>query len=66
MSHVNARHRPDASRRVRYSDWRKQEDQAVWKSIVSKTPVWKAATFAVVLGLITVPYPAHPASVERR
>jgi len=36
----------------------------VWKSIVSKTPVWKAATFAVVLGLITVPYPAHPASVS--
>ena len=64
MSHVNARYRPDASRRVRYNDWRKQEDQAVWKSIVSKTPVWKAATFAVVLGLITVPYPAHPASVS--
>jgi len=58
------RYRPDASRRVRYNDWRKQEDQAVWKSIVSKTPVWKAATFAVVLGLITVPYPAHPASVS--
>jgi len=36
----------------------------VWKSIVSKTSVWKAATFAVVLGLITVPYPAHPASVS--
>jgi phospholipid transport system substrate-binding protein len=36
----------------------------VWKSILSKTPVWKAATFAVVLGLITVPYPAHPASVS--
>ena len=32
--------------------------------IVSKTPVWKAATFAVVLGLITVPYPAHPASLS--
>ena len=64
MSHVNARYRPDASRRVRYNDWRKQEDQAVWKSIVSKTPLWKAATFAVVLGLITVPYPAHPASVS--
>jgi phospholipid transport system substrate-binding protein len=64
MSHVNARYRPDAWRRVRYNDWRKQEDQAVWKSIVSKTPVWKAATFAVVLGLITVPYPAHPASVS--
>ena len=64
MSHVNARYRPDASRRVRYNDWRKQEDKAVWKSIVSKTPVWKAATFAVVLGLITVPYPAHPASVS--
>jgi len=64
MSHVNARYLPDASRRMRYNDWRKQEDQAVWKSIVSKTPVWKAATFAVVLGLITVPYPAHPASVS--
>jgi phospholipid transport system substrate-binding protein len=37
----------------------KQEDQAVWKSIISKTPVWKAATFAAVLGLATVPYPAH-------
>ena len=36
----------------------------MWKSIVSKTPVWKAATFAVVLGLITVPYPAHPASLS--
>jgi phospholipid transport system substrate-binding protein len=59
MSHVNARYRPDASRRVRYNDWRKQEDQAVWKSIVSKTPVWKVATFAAVLGLATVPYPAH-------
>jgi phospholipid transport system substrate-binding protein len=31
----------------------------VWNSIVSKTPVWKAATFAAVLGLATVPYPAH-------
>jgi phospholipid transport system substrate-binding protein len=33
----------------------------VWKSIVSKTPVWKAATVAAVLGLATVPYPAHAA-----
>ena len=33
----------------------------MWKSIVSKTPVWKAATFAAVLGLATVPYPAHAA-----
>jgi phospholipid transport system substrate-binding protein len=31
----------------------------VWKSIISKTPVWKAATFAAVLGLATVPDPAH-------
>jgi len=37
----------------------KQEDQAVWKSMISKTSVWKAATFAAVLGLTTVPYPAH-------
>jgi phospholipid transport system substrate-binding protein len=33
----------------------------VRKPIVSKTPVWKAATFAAVLGLATVPYPAHAA-----
>jgi phospholipid transport system substrate-binding protein len=33
----------------------------VWKSIVSKTPVWKAASFATVLGLAMVPYPAHAA-----
>jgi phospholipid transport system substrate-binding protein len=38
-----------------------QEDQAVWKSIVSKTPVWKAVTLAAVLGLAMVPYPAHAA-----
>ena len=31
------------------------------KPIVSKTPMWKAATFATVLGLATVPYPAHAA-----
>jgi phospholipid transport system substrate-binding protein len=33
----------------------------VRKPIVSKTPVWKAATVAAVLGLATVPYPAHAA-----
>ena len=33
----------------------------MWKSIVSKTPVWKAATLAAVLGLAMVPYPAHAA-----
>jgi len=33
----------------------------VWKSIVSKTPVWKAATLATVLGLAIIPYPAHAA-----
>jgi phospholipid transport system substrate-binding protein len=33
----------------------------VWKSIVSKTPVRKAATVAAMLGLAMVPYPAHPA-----
>ena len=33
----------------------------MWKSIVSKTPVWKAATLAAVLGLAVVPYPAHAA-----
>ncbi len=27
--------------------------------MISKTSVWKAATFAAVLGLTTVPYPAH-------
>jgi phospholipid transport system substrate-binding protein len=39
-----------------------QEDQAVWKSIVSKTPVWKAATLAAVLGLAMVPAHAAPGS----
>jgi phospholipid transport system substrate-binding protein len=29
--------------------------------IVSKTPMWKAATLAAVLGLAMVPYPAHAA-----
>ena len=29
--------------------------------IVSKAPVWKAATLAAVLGLAMVPYPAHAA-----
>jgi len=43
------------------TDWRKQEDQAVRKPIVSKTPVWKAATLAAVLGLAMVLYPAHAA-----
>ena len=33
----------------------------MWKSIVSKTPVWKAATLAAVLGLAMVLYPAHAA-----
>ena len=33
----------------------------MWKSIVPKTPVWKAATLAAVLGLAMVPYPAHAA-----
>jgi phospholipid transport system substrate-binding protein len=33
----------------------------VWKSIVSKTPVRKAATVAAMLGLAMVPYPTHPA-----
>jgi len=33
----------------------------VWKSIVSKTPVWKAATLGAVLGLAMVPYPARAA-----
>ena len=33
----------------------------MWKSIVSKTPVWKAATLAVVLGLAMVLYPARAA-----
>ena len=31
------------------------------KPIVSKAPVWKAATLAAVLGLAMVPYPAHAA-----
>jgi len=33
----------------------------VRKPILSKTPVWKAATFAAVLGLAMVPYPSHAA-----
>jgi phospholipid transport system substrate-binding protein len=33
----------------------------VRKPIVSKTPVWLAATLAAVLGLAIVPYPAHAA-----
>jgi phospholipid transport system substrate-binding protein len=33
----------------------------VWKSIVSKTPVWKAVTLAAALGLAMVPDPAHAA-----
>ena len=33
----------------------------MWKSIVSKTPVWKAGTLAAVLGLATVPNPVHAA-----
>ena len=33
----------------------------MWKSIVSNTPVWKAATLAAVLGLAMVPYPARAA-----
>jgi phospholipid transport system substrate-binding protein len=33
----------------------------VRKPIVSKTPVWKAATLAAVLGLAMVLYPAHAA-----
>ena len=33
----------------------------MWKSIGSKTPVWKATTFAAVLGLATVPSPVHAA-----
>jgi phospholipid transport system substrate-binding protein len=33
----------------------------VRKPIVSKAPVWKAATLAAVLGLAMVPYPAHAA-----
>ena len=53
--------RPDATQRVGYNDWRKQEDQAVWKSIVSKMPAWKAATLGAVLGLAMIPYPAYAA-----
>ena len=34
------------------------------KPIVSKAPVWKAATLAVVLGLVMVPYPAAAASAS--
>jgi phospholipid transport system substrate-binding protein len=33
----------------------------VRKPIVSNRPMWKAATFAAVLGLATVPLPAHAA-----
>jgi phospholipid transport system substrate-binding protein len=33
----------------------------VRKPILSKAPVWKAATLAAVLGLAMVPYPAHAA-----
>jgi phospholipid transport system substrate-binding protein len=33
----------------------------VRNSVVSKTPAWKAATLAAVLGLAMVPYPAHAA-----
>jgi phospholipid transport system substrate-binding protein len=33
----------------------------VRNSVVSKTPAWKAATLAAVLGLAVVPYPAHAA-----
>jgi phospholipid transport system substrate-binding protein len=33
----------------------------VRKPIVSKAPVWKAATLAAVLGLAIAPYPAHAA-----
>ena len=34
------------------------------KPIVSKAPVWKAATLAVVLGLVMAPYPAGAASAS--
>jgi len=40
--------------------------QAVRKPIVSKAPVWKAATLAAVLGLAMVPYPAHAAPALRQ
>ena len=33
----------------------------MWKSIVSKTTVWKAMTLAAALGLVMVPDPAHAA-----
>jgi phospholipid transport system substrate-binding protein len=36
----------------------------VRKPILSKTPVWKAATLAAVFGLATVSYPAHAAPVS--
>ena len=36
-------------------------DHAVRKPILSKTPVWKAATLGAVLGLAMVPYPARAA-----
>src|ERR1700751_1223457 len=56
--------RAKAIKRMGNSNRRKQEDQAVRKPIVSKAPVWKAATLAAVLGLAIVPCPAHagPAS----
>jgi len=38
----------------------------VRKPIVSKAPVWKAATLAAVLGLALVPYPAHAAPALRQ
>ncbi|HYZ41027.1 MAG TPA: ABC transporter substrate-binding protein [Stellaceae bacterium] len=43
------------------NDQREQEDQSVLTPIVSKAPVWKAATLAAVLGLAIVPYPVHAA-----
>jgi phospholipid transport system substrate-binding protein len=36
----------------------------VRQPIVSKTPVWKAATLAAVLGLVMVPYPADAAAAS--
>ena len=54
----------DATKRMGNNDQREQEDQSVLTPIVSKAPVWKAATLAAVLGLAIVPYPvqAAPAS----
>jgi phospholipid transport system substrate-binding protein len=43
------------------NDRRKQEDQAVRKPIGLKTPAWKAAALAVVLGIAIGSYPAHAA-----